>query len=184
MKWSYWTRVLLISLLMVVGSLRTTTAQNEPTDSLSHWSDQVLVVEMAQLIKQYAHFFGNSYDAWADTTQGLKLYVSLQQPVLSQPGNVGWWQSYNTPKWYYIDFTHPIKPDDLKIVVGRNDNFYIEASKNITKRAERTLLSGRVQREIAEEFQILFPTNKNKRTTDFRQLHERLQAIISQLIRQ
>lgn len=170
-------RWMFLSLPLAIWQPPTAEAGSESPDSLGHRSAQALVVEMARLIKQHAYFNGLTavfrYDAWADTTQGLKLHVGEQVAILGDRSE---------PQWYSIDFTQPIKPTELKLVMGRNHNFFIDASKKITRKTPRGKRAKSLKREKPRRLLITFFTNKNKRTTDFGQLHDQLTNIINQLI--
>ena len=142
----------------------TAKADSNPPDLLTRRSANALVAEMAGLIKQYAYFNGGTatfrYDAWADTTNGLKLHIAEQVAVLGDRAQ---------PDRYSIDFSKPVKSADLQLVMGRNNNFWIEASKNITQKTKN-----RRQKGIG----IFFFTNEKKRTTDFGKLHDQLATVI------
>lgn len=153
--------------------------QAELADSLGYRSANALVAELARLIKQYGHFSGNQYNTWADTTKGLKLYVSVKVEILGKPGDINYW--YSPAEWDYIDFMQPIKPDELKILVGRNDNFVLDASKKIVRRATPEKLSGRPQREKHRRLTVFFFTDRPKRPTDFGKLHSRISKIVQLL---
>lgn len=165
-------------ILGLLGLIQVTFAKNESTDSVTYRSANALVTDMARLIKQHAYFNGTTvvhrYDAWADTTQGRKLYVGEQLNVLGDQSEV---------QWYYIDFEQPIKANELKAIMGRNDNFLLEASKKITKKiSHRARNSQQRRQEKNARLSVMFFTDKKKRTVDFGQLQKQLSDMISQLI--
>ncbi|MBO0933885.1 hypothetical protein [Fibrella aquatilis] len=165
MKLVYW--LCLFGTMTAVYPSQAAGTQSCRSDSLALRSANALVADMARLIKQYAYFNTGmgafSYDAWADTSNGLKLYVG--ERITS-------WGDRSEPDWYCIDFTHPVGTGEIKVVMGNNDNFFMEVAKRITHRTK----NGR-----HKWLGIFFFTNRRKRTTDFRQLHDHLALIINQL---
>ncbi|WP_139361757.1 hypothetical protein [Spirosoma sp. 209] len=164
--------------LGLAGLMQAALAKNELIDSVSYRSANALVTDMARLIRQHAYLNAitmvHRYDAWADTTQGCKLYIGEQIDLLGDPGEV---------EWYYIDFKQPIKANELKVVMGKNDNFILEASKSITKKIKRRVKNNQqLNQERNARLSILFLTDRKKRTVDFGQLQKQLSDIISQLI--
>lgn len=138
-------------------------------DSLTQQHKQILLAEMGSLIKEYAFFHGGTmvwrYDCWADTTGTFRLYLAEQVAVLGDR---------TPPEWYYIDFAQPVKASELKLTMGRNDNFTLELAKSITKKKGK-------KKERNRSLTVFFFADKNKRTTDFRQLYNRLNSIITKL---
>ncbi len=160
---------LLIITLIWVCFLASNGYGQSMTDSLTQREKRTLITEMASLIKEYAFFHGGTmvwrYDSWVDTTGNLRLYVAEQVAVLGD---------CTPPEWYYVDFTQPIKAGELRLTMGRNDNFMLESVKAITKKKTK-------KKERNRSLLIFFFTNKKKRTTDFGQLYTRLNSIISKL---
>ena len=143
-------KLLTISLLCQWLSVSNAPAQSV-SDSLGPPSKYALVAEVASLIKQYAYFNGGTmvhrYDAWADTTQGLRLYVGNQVTLLGDRSK---------PDWYYVDFSQPVKPTQLVATMGRNDNFYVTSAKAITRREKNDRNAARLfrGREFIEPRQV------------------------------
>ena len=137
-------------------------------DPPSQQSRKLLVAEMADLIKEYAYFHAGSavfrYDARIDTIGAIKLFVNEQVKAL---GN-------RAEYWYCIDFDEPVKSNDFTVVMLRNDSFLIQSAKTITEKIGK-------KKEKNRKLFVRFFTNENKRTTDFKQLHDRLVDIVSQL---
>lgn len=140
-------------------------------DSSGHPEKRALIAEMAQIIKEYAFFNGGTvswrYDSWPDTTKNLRLYVAENVTVLGDR---------SSPEWYYIDFGQPIIASELTLAMGKNDNFTLALNKVITRKVNK-------KKERNKSLTVFFFTDKNKRTTDFGELYNRLTSIIDQLVK-
>ncbi len=170
----------IIGSLMAICQLQAVQAQS---DSLSHRSKNALVAEMAHLIRQHGNFFGSRYDAWADTTRGLKLYVGVQVDRFgSHTESGGVYNLFNDLDWYFIDFMRPIHANELKVVGKKTDDFSIRSSRNITRKIRIGLINrGDSIPQQKASLSILFFTNINGPTTDLGQLRYRLNAIVGEL---
>lgn len=160
-------KIVRIIALVCVYLLITKSFGSDTMESSRQPSRKELVVEMSDLIKQYAFFHAGSavfrYDSQVDTVGKIRLYVAQQ---VTANGNRA------KPVWYYIDFTQPIKPSELNVVMGLNENYFIQPAKAITKK---------VGKDKNKKLFIRFFTEERKRSTDFGQLHDRLVTIVDQL---
>lgn len=141
---------------------------SDTVDPPRQQSRKLLVAEMADLIKKYAYFHAGSavfrYDARIDTIGAIKLFVNEQVKAL---GN-------HAEYWYCIDFEQPVKSNDFAVVMLRNDSFLIQSAKTVTEKIGK-------KREKNRKLFVRFFTMEYKRTTDFKQLQDRLVDIVAQL---
>lgn len=145
-------------------------------------SRKELVAEMASIIRDRScyndGFLQNYYDAWADTTKGLELYVAniveedpwaVNRRYPFRGGKIDW-----KADWSVIDFSQPIKAADLRVKFHADDGTFF------TLRAAKTICR-RVRNGKSRPLELSFFPNGKRQPANCGQLQTRLIAIIRQL---
>ncbi len=174
-------KLLILNLLWQLQAAPDTTGLGAP-DSLTPTSRKELVAEMAGIIRDRScfndGFLQNYYDAWADTTKGLELYVA--NIVEEDPWAINRRYPFRSNKidwkanWSVIDFSQPVRAADLRVRFHTDDGtfFTLKAAKTICRR---------VKNGKNRQLELSFFSNGKRRPANCGQLQTRLIAIIRQL---